>query len=315
MPDVKDYYKVLGVSERASAEEIKKVYRKLAREHHPDRNPGKPQAEERFKEIQEAYGVLGDAQKRKEYDQQRRNPFGAFGGGGYYRPGSRPGEDAYVRYEHPNDADVFGEPFGGFGDLFSRFFGGAQEAPPGAGTAGRAGSAGSAGARGRDVETAVRLSFEQALQGGRTEVQLPDGQKVRLNIPKGVRPGFKIRLRGRGAAGPGGARGDVYVTFDVAPSPRFRREEDDLYVTERVGAFEAMLGTTRNLTNAYGQRIKLTIPPGTQPGEKLRLKGQGVETDKGAGDLYVEVDVYIPRNLDPEQEQTLRTAAREAGLL
>src|SRR5690606_28244467 len=126
------------------------------------------------------------------------------------------------------------------------------------------------------------------------------------------RPGLKIRLRGQGEPGPTGVRGDLYVTFDVAESPRFRREGDDLYTTVSVNAFEAMLGAKRGVTNAYGQQIKLTVPKGTQPGDRLRLREQGVQTDKGAGDLYVEIDVTVPRDLTPEQQETLRTVAREA---
>lgn len=309
MPEIKDYYKILGVGEGASAAEIKKAYRKLAREYHPDRNPDKPGAEERFKEIQEAYDVLSDEQKRKEYDQRRKNPFGGFGdgfggggGGRYYRAP----DGTYVRFEGTGAGEeVFGGAAGGggFGDLFSRFFGGAgpEAGGPGSRTA----------ARGRDVETTLSLSFDQALRGGKTEVTLPDGDKVRIDVPKGVSSGFKIRLKGRGEAArsAGGRRGDLYVTFNVAPHRRFRREGNDLYTSVTVNAFEAMLGTERHITNAYGKRIKLAIPKGTQPGEKFRLRSQGVETDKGTGDLYVAVDVSIPKDLTPDQEQALRDLA------
>lgn len=306
----KSYYDVLGVKENATAEEIKKVYRKLARDYHPDRNPDKPNAEERFKEIQEAYSVLSDEQKRAAYDRQRKNPFGGFGGfstrngGRFYRAP----DGTYVRYDTdtPGGAfegdDLFGD-LGGVGDFFSRIFGGDSGA---AGSAERA--------RARDVETTVRLSFDEALRGGKTDVVLPDGETVRLKIPKGVRTGFKIRLRDRGRSGPGGRRGDLYVTFEVTPDARFRREGNDLYLTEAISALEAMLGTTRNITNAYGTQIKLSIPAGTQPGAKLRLKEQGIRTEKRVGDLYVEVDVQIPEHLTPRQRDILREAAEKAGL-
>ncbi len=165
------------------------------------------------------------------------------------------------------------------------------------------------------MQTTVRLTFEQALRGGKTEVHLPDGEKIRLTIPKGVRAGFKIRLRDRGQPGPNGKRGDLYVTFEVAPHPRFRREDNDLYVTETITAFEAMLGATRSITNAYGDRIKLPIHAGTQPGARLRLKGQGVRTAKRTGDLYVEIAVAVPENLTDKQREALREAAEKAGLL
>jgi curved DNA-binding protein len=307
MPQLKNYYDILGVSEGASADEIKKVYRKLARTYHPDRNPDKPDAEERFKEIQEAYSVLSDAQKRKQYDRMRKNPFGPFDGftatNGdrfYQRP-----DGTFVRFsdDEPVDlGDLFGDAVGGIGDFFSRIFGG--EAP-------RANQA----RRTPDTQTTLRLSFDHALRGGKTEVRLPDGQTVRLTIPKGVRDGFKIRLKGRGQPGPDGKRGHVYVTFNVDPHPRFRRQDDDLYVTETINALEAVLGTTRHLTNPYGKRVKVPIPAGTQPGARLRLKGQGVQTDQHAGDLYVEVEVTIPKNLTEAQREALREAAKTAGLV
>lgn len=314
MAEVKDYYKVLGVSEGASAEEIKKAYRKLARIYHPDRNPDKPHAEERFKEIQQAYDVLSDDKKRREYDLMRKNPFGAFGGfdtsrgGRYYRAP----DGTYVRFEQGGDGGSgfdFGDLGGSFSDLFSRFFGGAGPIPREEPFQQARRSRTQAGPAGRDIETKVNLTFEQALQGGRTEVVLPDGTKVRLTIPKGVKPGLKVRLRGQGAAGLGGQRGDLYVTFEVAPHPRFRREGNDLYTTVTIDAFEAMLGAKRSFTNAYGQQVKLSIPKGTQPGDRLRLREQGVQTDEGTGDLYVEIEVTIPKNLTAEQQEMLRKVA------
>ncbi len=305
MPQLKNYYDILGVNEKAGAEEIKKVYRKLAQKYHPDRNPDKPDAEDRFKEVQEAYSVLSDAKKRKQYDRMRQNPFGAFGGftanNGdrfYQRP-----DGTYVRFSNDDGdidfSDIFGDTVGGIGDFFSRIFGG--DAPKTRQTP--------------NTKTTVRLSFDQALRGGKTTVRLPDGKTVRLTIPRGVHDGFRIRLKGRGQQGADGQRGHVFVTFKVDPHPRFRREDDDLYVTETINAVEAMLGTTRHLTNPYGKRIKVPIHAGTQPGARLRLKGQGVQTDQGAGDLYVEVEVLIPENLTEAQRDALRKAAKKAGLV
>jgi curved DNA-binding protein len=304
MPEVKDYYKVLGVAEKASADDIKKAYRKLARDFHPDRNPDKPGAEERFKEVQEAYGVIGDEARRKEYDAMRRNPFGFGGrnGGQAYRAP----DGSYVRFDSSEGARGFEDAFGGggIGDLFSRFFGGQESAHDP--TQGRARQQ----ASGRDLQTTLRLSFDQALNGGKTEVGLPTGEKIRIDIPKGVESGFKIRLRGRGQEGPGGRRGDLYVTFDVESSARFRRDGHDLYVEVPISIFDAALGTRRSVTNAYGERIRITIPAGSQPGDRLRLKGQGVRTDDAAGDLYAELKVTVPKNLTPEQKRVLEEAAK-----
>ncbi len=318
MPEIKDYYKVLGVDENANADAIKKAYRKLARIHHPDRNQNNPKAEERFKEIQEAYETLSDEKKRKEYDRMRKNPLGSmFGdsyttrnGGRFYR---KP-DGTYVRVDPgsgggPGVGDIFGDEglFGGIGDLFKGVF------------TGQAGSGPRPESRrsqpGLDRKTEVRLTFKQALKGGSVEIPLPNGSKARIAYPKGVHDGFKIRMRGRGAAGPGGTRGDVYVRFAVDEHPHFQRNGNDLYSTVKITAFEALLGTTRHTTNAYGKRIKLTIPKGAQPGEKMRLRGQGVKTDKETGDLFVEIEVTIPKNLSAEQERILSEAIQRAGLI
>ncbi len=283
MAEVTDYYLLLGVAESATADAIKRAYRSLARESHPDRNPGDPGAEERFKTVQKAYHVLSDPGLRQAYDDARRDPFGGLDG--IARP-----------------ATGRTSPFGmvdGFDPLVSLFFG--DEA--------------AAGDRGADIEAQVRLTFDQALRGGTTEVRMATGETVRLTVPKGVRSGLKVRVRGRGKAGAGGQRGDLYVTFRVDPVARFRREGDNLHVVEIVSAIEAMLGTTRSITNAYGQTIKVHIPPGTQPGERLRLRGQGVETSTRHGDLFVEVQVTVPRSLTEEQREALAAAAREIGLL
>ena len=323
MPQTKDLYDILGVDEDASKEEIKKAYRTLARKHHPDRNPDSPNAEEKFKEIQKAYSILSDEEKRQQYDAQRR-----FGGGGFGGPngargfGGRQGAGGpEIRFEQGNFDDVFGGR-GGLGDIFESFFGGRggatqgqdpfrqqrgqQQGPRQRRRSGRP--------SGQDIETKLQLSFEEALHGGRREVELPTGESIRLNIPQGVRNGYKIRLKGRGQAGPTGERGDLYVTFEVGDHPRFRRKGDDIHLTESIDVFEALLGTERRIPTPYGQRIKLSIPAGTQPGEKLRLRGQGVKTDDGQGDLYVKVDVDIPTDLTDAQRETLREAAEEVGL-
>ncbi len=276
MPQTEDLYDVLGVDEDASQEEIKKTYRTLARKHHPDRNPDDPNAEEKFKEIQKAYSVLSDEEKREQYDAQRR-----FGGGGGFGGGAR------TQRQNPFD-------------------GGRQQQRQQR-QRGRQG--------GQDLETTLRLSFREALEGGRKQVELPSGESIRLKIPKGVRDGFKIRLKGRGQPAPTGQRGDLYVTFEVGDHPHFDRKGDDVHRTETIGMFEAVFGTDIRVPTPYGQHLKLSVPAGTQPGEKLRLKGQGVKTDDGTGDLYVEIDVNIPENLSRKQRAVLHEAAEDANLL
>ena len=324
MPQTKDLYDVLGVDEDASQEEIKKKYRKLARKHHPDRNPDDPNAEEKFKEIQKAYSILSDEEKREQYDAQRRFGGGkGFGGpgGGQGAWGRSAGGGPEVRFEQGGFDEAFGgRGGGGLGDIFESFFGGATG---GARTRGRGFDQRQQQQQqqqrrqqgGQDIETTLRLSFREALEGGRKQVELPSGESIRLKIPKGVRDGFKIRLRNRGQPGPTGQRGDLYVTFRVGDHPRFDRRGDDVHLTETIGMFDAVFGTEIRVPTPYGQHLKLSVPAGTQPGEKMRLKGQGVKTDDGQGDLYVEIDVNIPESLSRKQQNILRGAAEEANLL
>ena len=274
MAEVTDYYLALGVADQATADEIKRAYRTVARSCHPDWHPGDAQAEERFKGVQRAYYVLSSPERRHAYDLSRQSV-------------------------SAGSAQLAGGALDGFDPLVSLFFGD-QRTPA---------------ARGTDTESHLRLTFDQALRGGRTEIRLPDGETVPLVVPKGVRSGLKVRVRERGRRGPTGQRGDLYVTFRVDPTSQFRREGDNLHLVETVSAFEAVLGTTRSITNAYGQTVKVQIPPGTQPGERLRLRGQGVETETRRGDLFVEVRVTVPRSLSDDQRARLAEAAREAGLL
>ena len=311
MAKAKNYYKILGIDEKASQEDIKKSYRALARKYHPDRNPNQPDAEERFKAIQEAYDILSDPKRRKEYNQFRKDPFAPYqsaNGDQFYRAP----DGTFVRRERSrasNDPDdIFGlGDSGGFTGFINRIFGSETEQK-------KSGEKGRSRKSGLDIETRVRLSFMQALQGGKTELTLPHGEIIRIKIPRGVRPGFKIKLKGRGNVG-ATTTGDLYVTFEVEPHTYYRRRGYDLHITCSINPLEAMVGITRNVINAYGNRIKVKIPSGTQHGAKLRLKGQGVETSKKTGDLYVEIEINTPENLTEKQLEVLRRAGKDTKLL
>ena len=275
MSEATDYYSLLGVPETADAVAIKRAYREQVRSHHPDCNPGEAADANVFRAIQEAYEVLSDIEARRTYDRTRLTAHSA----------------------HSFDADRYGTRRHGLGGL-DGLFDTPRETPSAS----------------PDIETQVQLTFDQALRGGKTEVHLASGEPVRLTIPKGIRSGVKVRVRGYGRETPTGDRGDLYVTFRVERDERFRREGDSLHLVERISALDAMLGTVRAITNAYGQTIKVHIPPGTQPGERLRLRGQGIATKKRTGDLVVEIQVTIPRDLSDAQRDELSDVARRLGL-
>src|SRR5262245_33931673 len=343
----RDFYEVLGVTKSASADEIKKAYRELARKWHPDRNPDDPQAEEKFKEIQQAYDTLSDQEKRKQYD--AGGMFGGFGGAG---AGGFPG----------------GGGFSDLGDIFSSFFGRGR------------GQTGPRAQRGRDLETEVRLSFDQAMHGTQISVSVPttgpcptcagtgakpgtsphvcprcegsgidaqsqgvfsisqpcpecggrgsvidepcptcagtgvteDLKRYRVNIPAGVHDGSRIRLAGKGEAGfRGGPRGDLYVTTRVSPSPVFRQRPDgNLEVDLPVTVAEAIQGATVEVPTLNGTKT-IRIPSGTQHGSVQRLRGEGPPRTKGSGrgDIHYRIQVKVPEKLSKEQREAVEQLA------
>jgi molecular chaperone DnaJ len=357
----KDFYQVLGVPDSASQDEIKKAYRKLAKQYHPDANPNNASAAERFKEISEAHSVLSDPEKRKQYDQMRR--LGAFEGMPRRPAGSRPAGA-------PGDLNAegfdFGD-FGGLGDIFSSIFGRGRREEP----------------RTDVLEAVVEVPFRVAMLGGKVPVTLPvtescptcagsggapgatwstcpecngrgtisfgqggfavnrpcpqcrgrgripsqpcptcrgagevrSERRVMITVPPATETGSRVRLRGQGqSTGPGAPPGDLIITFQVQPDRFFRREGLDILCDVPINVAQATLGTRLRVRTLDGKKVMLRIPPGTQPGRKFRIKGQGLERNGRKGDQLVVVQVSIPSELTPEQQELFRKFADQSGL-
>ncbi|MFF7682310.1 DnaJ C-terminal domain-containing protein [Microbacterium sp. NPDC007973] len=298
----KDFYKVLGVDKSVSAADLKKTYRKLARQYHPDSNPGDAKAEAKFKEISEAYSVLNDPEQREEYDQIRAmgsgarfSAPGASGGGGF--------DDVFSRFGQGR-----GQPQGGFDDFFSMFDqqggGGFGSGRFGQTTGGFRGFGGPQ--RGSDVTARTTIDFVTAAKGETITLQGEDNVPFKVKIPAGVSDGQKIRLRGRGRKSPdGGESGDIVVTVAVRPHPVFTRDGLNLRVTVPVTFTEAALGATIEVPTLGGETVRLRVAPGTPSGRVLRVKGRGIATAKGTGDLLAEVQVAVPAHLDDAAREAL----------
>ncbi|WP_298943386.1 DnaJ C-terminal domain-containing protein [uncultured Microbacterium sp.] len=293
----KDFYKTLGVSKDITDAELKKTYRKLARTYHPDQTQGDAKKEAKFKEISEAYSVLSDKEQREEYDQIR-----AMGAGNarFQAPGSAGGgfEDVFSRFGQGRGAP--GGQQADFDDLFAMF--GQQGGGFGSGRFGQStgGFRGNGGPqRGADVTARTTLDFQTAVRGETISLAGEDGKPFKVKIPAGVADGQKIRLRGRGRRSPdGGESGDIVVSVSVRPHPVFTRDGLNLRVTVPVTFTEAALGATIEVPTLGGEPVKLRVAPGTPSGRVLRVKGRGVETSKGTGDLLAEVQVAVPSHLD-----------------
>jgi len=308
---MKDLYKTLGVAENADEGAIKKAYRKLAKEYHPDVTGNDKKKTERFKEINEAYAVIGDAQKRKEYDRLKHAPV---------RPDGMP---------EGFDADAFARTFGGartsaggvefsgdfdVGDIFASLFGGA-----GGGRATQTwGRARPRQSRGADVIGQLPISFAEAALGTKRTVRTGGGVTVDISVPPGVEDGGRLRIPGKGAAAPsaGGVPGDLYLELEVRPDPHLRRAGDDVELDLPVTISEAVLGAKVEVPTVEGP-VTLTIPPGTSSGARLRLRGRGIKKADGRrGDQIARVEIVAPK-LKPEDADTRKLfeeiAARTAA--
>jgi curved DNA-binding protein len=298
--DYKDYYKILGVERNASEDDIRKAYRKLAMKYHPDRNPNDKQAEERFKEINEAYQVLSDTNKRTHYDRlgsdysnwQQRGAPGDFNWDQY---GGFPGG---VRVDYGDLDDLFGGA-GGFSDFFRTIFGRGAEGV-GTGTRTRARQ------QPQGYQQELPITLDEAYNGT-TRLLQSDGKQKQVRIPAGVRTGSKVRVAG---AGPNGL--DLYLIVEVQDDKRFERRGNDLHTAATVDVFTAVLGGEADV-ETLGGKIKLNVPAGTQPEQVFRLAGRGMPSVKNAnekGDLYVRLKVQIPKYLSPKQRELLEEASR-----
>lgn len=304
-----DYYKVLGVARSATQKDIKQAYRKLARQYHPDVNPNDTTAQEKFKQINEAYEVLSDADKKKKYDTL--------------------GAD-WQRYERAGAGGF--DPFGGrrstgggaggagdFGDIFETLFGGRRGgAGAGGGTAGRnpfGFDTAQNNARGRDVESPVDVTLREAYIGT-TRIVTVDGERFEVTIPAGVKSNSKVRVSGKGGRGAGasGARGDLFLVVNVLEDPQFQRDGDDVTVEVYVDVFTAVLGGEARVPTLEGKDLIVRVPAGTSAGKKIRLREKGMPRLKGdgRGDLFARIEINVPATLSDKQRE-LFTQLRDMG--
>lgn len=281
----RDYYEVLGVSRDASEADIKKAYRKLARQYHPDRNPGDKQAEARFKEVQEAYDVLNDKPKRAQYDR-----FGfagpGMGGQGPFRAEGGPGGFEFQGI-NPEDLESILGAFGGgggFGEVFGR----------------RARGRGRAARPPESVEAEVAIPFLKAALGGTVSLNV-DGRTIDVRVPAGVEEGKKLRLAGQG---PGG--GDLLVRIKIEPHPYFRREGNNVILEAPISVSEAILGAKVDVPTLDGTHLTVKVPPGTSSGARLRLRGKGI----AGGDQFIEIKIAVPKSHDERSRELIEEFAR-----
>jgi len=311
-----DYYKILGVTKNASTEEIKKAYRKLALKYHPDRNQGNKESEEKFKEANEAYAVLSDAEKRKQYD--------TFGSTGFQQRYSQ--EDIFRNSDIGSILREFGINFGGMGGGFSpggfRTFSTGGRGPfddifSQGGQAGGHGFRPQQPVKGQDLSLELSITLDEVLSGADKTISLGrGGEKVTVKIPAGIENGKKLRVGGKGSPSPmGGQPGDLYLYIKVEPHPVFAREGCNLVIEKAIPFSSAVLGTEIDVPTLNGKQFKVKVPAGIQPQSKLRLKGHGLPAGPHGphGDILVKITVEVPKKVNREQKKLLNELA-EAGL-
>lgn len=309
--EYKDYYKTLGLERSASEAEIKSAFRKLALKYHPDRNQGNKQAEEKFKEINEAYEVLSDKEKRSRYDQlgdsysnwQQQGTPGNFNWNDWVNASSG-GAPGGIHYDVGDLNDILGG--GGFSDFFQSIFGGMGGVSSAPGTRQRARHA-----QPVNYQQDVQISLEEAFRGAERIVTV-DGRRLTMKIPAGARTGTKVRMAGAGPAGPDGRPSDIYLVIEVTPDKRFERQGDNLTTDVTVDLYSAVLGGEVRVPTLDGI-VVLTIPAGTQGGQSFRLSGRGMpqlRNPKVQGDLYARIKVQVPRNLTDEQRKLFEQLAK-----
>jgi len=310
-PMAEDYYKILGVGKDSTADEIKKAYRKLALKLHPDKNPGNKEAEEKFKKINEAYAVLSDPAKRKEYDQ--------FGSADSFKQRFTQ-EDIFRGFDLNEILRDLGFGFGGGNqrrqgfsqsqtDPFGSFFGGVH---------GQQGY-GRMPQKGEDLYYNISITLEESVFGAEKKIALQKQdrvEEVNVKIPKGINSGKKLRLMGKGTPGlNGGPAGDLYLEMSILPHPIFARDGNDIYIEKSINYSQAVLGTTIDIPTVEGSVKRIKVPPGTQSNTKIRLKGFGVPSTKNtiAGDQYVKITIDVPKKLNDQQIKIVKDLA-ETGL-
>ncbi|MEQ1931264.1 MAG: J domain-containing protein [Parvularculaceae bacterium] len=291
----KNPYSILGVPASATESEIRAAFRKLAKQHHPDRNPGDKAAEEKFKEISSAFDLLSDPAQRKRFDAgeidaegKERSHSRNWQGGGAYRPGTEGFGPGY-------NAGAGGANFEDLGDIFSDLFGSQR------------GFRDKAGARGRDLRYRLEVDFLDAVNGATKRATMPDGRELDISIPAGIEDAQTLRLKGQGekAAGTGAVAGDVYVEVKVKAHPVFRREGADIHIEAPITLKEAVLGGKITAPTISGD-VSLTVPKNTSSGAILRLKGRGAPTGKTRGDQFVKLRIVLPEAADPELEDFVK---------
>ncbi|HEX2867358.1 MAG TPA: J domain-containing protein [Ignavibacteriales bacterium] len=312
--EFKNYYEILGVDKKATTDEIKKAYRKLAKQYHPDKNPGNKEAEEKFKEITEANEVLSNQEKRQKYDNLANN-YNAYqhtGGGGttddWFRNFASSEQGREYQFTGNFD-DIFSGlggqgGGGGFSDFFQAFMGGGGGG--GFTSARRGGTTRARSRKGQDYEATMNITLEEAFNGSERQFTI-DGRTIRIKITPGMKDGQKLRLKNQGAQGPGGGeKGDLYLTIHVEKHHAFERDGSNLKMDAKVDLYTVVLGGKKSIRTIDGKVVNVSIPAGSEPGTTLRLKGLGMkkfENPSERGDLLVKIGVTIPTNLSDEEKK------------